>query len=103
MLGSRQYECVDAGAVGTLNKIAIDVNMQMTSSNYASDFFIAVYDPVAETGRQVGGGPSYYFKPVITDFIKWDSSLRKTIDGNVASYVNITAYSVAFLPGVSCV
>ena len=93
VFGPLQYECVDVGAVGTLNKIAIDVNMQMTSSNYASDFFIAVYDPVNETGRQVGGSP-YYFKPFITDIMQWDSSLRKTINGNVASYVNITAYSV---------
>ena len=94
VFGPLQYECVDVGAQGTLTKIAIDVNMQMTSSSWASDFFIAVYDPVNETGRQVGGGPSYYFKPFITDIMKWDSSLRKTINGNVASYVNITAYIV---------
>ena len=92
--GEFQYECVDVGAQGTLTKIAIDVNMQMTSTSWASDFFIAVYDPVNETGRQVGGENGYQFKSFITDIVYWDSSLDATINGNVASYVDINSYAV---------
>ena len=92
--GEFQFECVDVGVQGTLTKIAIDANMQMTSFSWASDFFIAVYDPVNETGRQVGGENGYQFKSFITDIVYWDSSLDATINGNVASYVDINSYAV---------
>ena len=87
-----QFECVDVGAYGTLNKIAIDVNMQMNKSSWASDFFIAVIDPVAETGRQVGGD-SYLFKPYITETVNWHYSLMTTINGNLTSHVDISGYT----------
>ena len=94
LFGAEDFECVDVGAQGTLTKIAINVNMQMSSSSWASDFFIAVYDPVNETGRRAGGDSLYYFKPYITNREFWHTSLRKTINGNVASYLDITAYTV---------
>ena len=93
VFGGLEYECVDVGAHGTLNKIAIDVDMQMVSPSWASDIFIAVYDPDAETGRQVGGF-EFQIKPFITDIVSWDSSLDSTINGNVKSYVDINAYTV---------
>ena len=91
--GALEFKCVGVGAHGTLNKIAIDVNMQMTLSSYASDFFIVVHDPVAETGRQVGG-ESYLFKPYITNAAPWDASLDAPINGDVVSHVDISEYPV---------
>ena len=92
--GAEDFECVDVGAQGTLTKIAIDVNMQMLSSSWASDFFIAVYDPVNETGRQLGGDSSFSFQSFITDRVTWDSSLETSINGNVAEYADINPYTV---------
>ena len=88
-----EFVCVDVDASGSLNRIRIDMEMEMPSPSWASDFFVAVHDPVAQTGRQVGGY-QYAFKPYITDITPWDSALDATLNGDVESYVDISSFTV---------
>jgi hypothetical protein len=84
------YECVTIGASGTLNTVGINMTMAMSDSSWASDFFIAVHDPVAETGTQVGGY-NYVFQDYITDIASWDSALNGLINGDVESEVQVVS------------
>jgi hypothetical protein len=88
-----KFECVSVFSEGTLNTIGIDMTMAMSGSSWASDFFIVVHDPVAETGIQVGGF-GFSFKDYITEVVSWDSALANVINGHVESEVQITPYSV---------
>ena len=88
-----QYECIDLNAHGSLVKITIDMDMQMTGSSWASDFFISVSDSVDQFGWQVGGF-LFTYPPNIAHHVNWHSSLNYAANGPVSSFVEIGPFTV---------
>jgi len=89
-----QTSCIDILSSGPLTSVAIS-NFQMSTSDstsWASDFFVAVYDPSTLTGVQVGGY-DYMVKPNLVK-TAWPASMQVVAKGVFSSSVTPSALTV---------